>query len=179
MQYLTRVFWSVLGEITSCVLVVTVLAVIGVSWEEGFFDGDDPIGVTFGCGEPCTITFSRGGVAERFDRTADAALRGERKQIRIDGLCASACASFADKARDRVCITERARFGFHKGIEMSFNFRSGFEYAREDPPLSESVVKWIHQHGGFPSDGLLIMDAREASRFWRLCDTDASPPHRP
>lgn len=65
-------------------------------------------------GETCVISSNPGGNVRQFLAAASEVLRGAKRMIVIDGTCASACVIFADVARERVCITRKARFAFHK-----------------------------------------------------------------
>ena len=95
------------------------------------------------------------------------------KQIRIDGLCGSACATFADEARPNVCITQNAVFGFHK------EKCSLYAWTREppadeltvytDPRFSTDIAMWVNKHGGYPVERVLLMNYDEAAAFWPQC----------
>lgn len=122
------------------------------------------------CGEPCLIASNAGGELVFFLRAADEVNAGSRQLIVIDGDCQSACAAFADKARARVCITPTARFGFHKATVYSADLTR--RLGAVDPPQSEDIQAWVAANGGYPPDGMRMMGAAEAARFWRTC-TDA------
>jgi hypothetical protein len=126
------------------------------------------------CGEPCVIRYSPGGELKRFQAAAAAVKRGARRLVVIDGPCISACAVFADIARSKVCITDRAVFGFHKATLVSLrSLRNGRVLERQlgvkDPPHSRDIVRWVKSRGGFPRQGLRRMSARQAASFWRRC----------
>jgi hypothetical protein len=112
------------------------------------------------CGEPCVIKSSPGG---------------EVKTFQADGPCFSACAIFADLARSKVCVTSRARFGFHKATLMavlSSEDGSGkrLEYlGRQDPPHSSDIAGWVQSKGGFPRKGFRTMSAAQAGQFFKRC----------
>lgn len=136
---------------------------------------DRALRAAFGsCGEPCVIRYSPGGELTRFQAAAAAVRRGARRLVVIDGPCISACAVFADVARSKVCITDRAVFGFHKATLVSLrSLRSGLVVKRQlavsDPPHSSDIARWVKQRGGFPRQGLRRMDSRQAAAFWRRC----------
>jgi hypothetical protein len=137
--------------------------------------GDGAFAAAFGaCGQTCVIKFNPGGEERVFIAAARAVRAGAKRVVVIDGPCISACALFADVAREKVCVTSRARFGFHKSTSYQvFAFRSGMqvyrELGQEDPSHSRDIALWVQQRGGFPSQGLRIMSAREATQFWRRC----------
>jgi hypothetical protein len=122
------------------------------------------------CGEPCLVGSNGGGELAYFLRAADEVNAGSRELIVIDGACQSACAAFADKARAHVCITPAARFGFHKATVYSADLSK--RLGAVDPPQSADIQAWVAANGGYPPDGMRMMDATEAARFWRPC-TDA------
>ena len=131
-------------------------------------------------GEGTTISSSKGGEVELFARAAEE-VRKKAWEITIDGPCMSACAIFADKARPNVCVTENASFGFHKIIitgelvrtpmpsNMKFRGRSRSFVIKEDPVLSADIAAWVAAHGGFPTKGMLTMNAATANAFWPMC----------
>ncbi|HEV2125120.1 MAG TPA: hypothetical protein VGW38_20410 [Chloroflexota bacterium] len=133
------------------------------------------VAAAFGsCGNPCVITYSPGGNVATFMSAAQAVRAGAKKLVVIDGPCISACAIFADVARAKVCITDRAKFGFHKASGFTVQRRADGRAAvralgRRDPPHSRDIARWVQQRGGFPRDGLRVMTAREAGQFWRRC----------
>lgn len=109
------------------------------------------------CGYPCVIRENRGGSLHDFEMLA-ALVRVRKTLIIIDGPCISACALFADMARQYVQITKSASFHFHKTS------------VEEDPPQSPDIARWVNAHGGFPafiSNCLTQMPFEEARRFWR------------
>jgi len=109
------------------------------------------------CGNPCVIRENPGGVVKDFEWLASLVnVRGQI--IVIDGICASACALFADQARRYIRITDRAEFLFHKTSDGS------------DPPHSPDIAAWVNANGGFPSQEsgtLTNMDFDVARRFWQ------------
>jgi hypothetical protein len=124
-----------------------------------------------GCrGEPCRITFSGGGEVTSFLRAAREVSQSGKLVI-IDGPCYSACAMFADRARDSVCITSRAKFGFHQGYELGQIGDSKYYLLlrRFEPEHSSDIARWIKSNGGYPAKGMLTMSYRAASKVWRRC----------
>lgn len=111
------------------------------------------------CGDPCVIHSNNGGRIVVFEDAADEIRRGARKRVVIDGYCASACMVLAARARSKVCITDRATFGFHRTN-------------RGRPiPVSGDMHVWIVRNGGYPAFGATpgFMPNNVARRFWRRC----------
>jgi hypothetical protein len=148
-------------------------------------DRGDLIGILFaGCSDPCVVNYNLGGVADNYIYAAQIVNSGARKQVIIDGDCISACAIFADLARKRVCITQRARFGFHEAAYELYPKQAAAvgvvinpETQYKDPPgHSADIIQWVKRRGDFPKEGLLWMDAKEAEQFWNLCDSQKMAP---
>jgi hypothetical protein len=175
MSYLARALRGMTGELIFYVALGCCYWNLYTACVTGFFD-TDVIGSTFSCGEPCIIENSPGGYLDRFERAAKAVHRGERRQIVIDGRCASACALFADLARPHVCITERAMLAFHKGSGGNLDLTEGLVTFRFDPPQSKDIKQWVEQRGGYPTVGVLRMYSDQAVRFWPLCDLNPPLP---
>ncbi|MEO8669431.1 MAG: hypothetical protein ABI399_13000 [Bauldia sp.] len=124
------------------------------------------------CGEPCVISRNLGGIASEYEAAAHAVLGGARKQIIISGTCASACALFADKVRNVVCVTPRAVFYFHKATLWSAG--PGSEVIRRfAPQQSPDIQAWVMARGGYPAGDrlrdMLAMPAAESHKFFRQC----------
>src|SRR6185437_6538980 len=116
------------------------------------------------CGKPlCHITSNGGGVQENFLKAAEALLEARDGSAEIDGDCISGCTVFAAAARERVCITARARMGFHKGyvsVQVTDNgFLTGEEVITtyEDPVYPADLLSWLREHNGLPYHRLFIM----------------------
>ena len=124
-------------------------------------------------GQTCVISSNPGGNVSQFLAAANEVLQGAKRLVVIDGPCASACVIFADVARERVCITRNASFGFHKATVLrAEQGRSGQRLravARRDPPHSRDIASWVRRNGGFPEQGMRTMDNRQAGQFWRRC----------
>lgn len=117
----------------------------------------------------CVIRSSRGGDVAAARRAARSLLAGPTRRVAVDGPCRSACALFADLARERVCVTPRARFEFHKARLLAGTGNAARVVRREDPPHSPDIAGWVARRGGFPLKGFLTMPSAEARRFWRPC----------
>lgn len=124
-------------------------------------------------GQTCVIRDNPGGDVRKF-LAAAAEIRKSGRRVVIDGQCASACAIFADVAREKVCITKRATFGFHKAsvfkAQVTGNVRKWERIARHDPEHSRDIANWVQRNGGFPVRGLNVMPASEGAKFWRRCE---------
>ena len=124
----------------------------------------DYVNVTIGCDEPCVITKNNGGNLLSFRKAADEVLSGRRTRIIITGLCASACAYFADLVREKTCITPSAVFGFHQAVN------TGDPRVRTIPVHSPEIHAWVMDNGGFPPpSGMRFMPYAEARKFWKTC----------
>lgn len=134
----------------------------GVRLTEGVV-GDSSAGFVRGmlsaCGEdPCVIGNNSGGKVADFEELVRV-VRKRKIDVVIVGECASACAMFADLARDRVRITPTATFAFH---------RTNFE---TKPPASPDIMEWVESNGGFPSNAsgkTTVMRYPDTLRYWSL-----------
>jgi hypothetical protein len=99
------------------------------------------------------------------------ALRGSGEKVAIDGACLSACTMVLGVIpRERICVTPRARLGFHaawhpteKGIVTS---RSATKLLMDIYP--EHVRVWIKSHGGL-SRRLLVLSGSELTAMYSTC----------
>jgi hypothetical protein len=100
-----------------------------------------------------------------------ATLRDSGERVMIDGSCFSACTLVTIIPKDRVCITERAKLGFHAGW---FEGKSGKRIISAEgtqlvyelyPPM---IQRWIAHHGGLGSR-VIVMKGRELAAVYRLC----------
>lgn len=121
-------------------------------------------------GDPCVVKFNPGGEIGSFKAAARELKRSGRRVV-IDGPCLSACAILADEARGRVCVTSKARFGFHKGYVLAQPAAGGPPrlVKRFTPGHSRDIAGWVRKHGGYPSRGFNVMGARAAKNIWRSC----------
>lgn len=132
------------------------------NWQIYYADKDPEMAVfgPKGCGDPCVITFNKGGVAQPFINMA-VLIKMYGRLLIVDGPCVSACGVLADLARPFVYITPRASFYFHMGTELNGE--------RVLPPVSYDIAWWIQAHGGFPFKDLLPMEFDDAKLFWPVC----------
>jgi 2-oxoglutarate dehydrogenase complex, dehydrogenase (E1) component, and related enzymes len=131
----------------------------------------DVVSDVLGCeGDPCVVSFNPGGEIGSFKAAAREIKRSGRRVV-IDGPCLSACAILADQARNRVCVTSKARFGFHKGYELRRASAGGpiRLVRRFNPSHSADIAGWVSKRGGYPSRGFRVMQAGDAKRIWRGC----------
>ena len=125
----------------------------------------------------CIIRENRGGDVALYQRAAREVL-AEGKNLVIDGFCASACVVLADLARSRTCITLDAEIAVHKTSIMEVpadaviggpDLPAGRLLRRSDPPQSADINRWVYAHGGYPSEGAMVMPVDAARSFWPLC----------
>lgn len=125
------------------------------------------------CDSPCVISYSLGGVSRDFEAQAQD-LRRAHTPIIVDGPCISACTILVDDARELVCITPRAWFGYHMGTKnygmqpVGVPLRPASDYV----PHSYSTPglnAWIKREGGLPKETLLRLDFDQAKAFYRVC----------
>lgn len=126
------------------------------------------------CGTPCVVNVNHGGNIDAF-LDATHRLVSEGRSLVINGPCDSACSLAAAIARPHVCITARATFGLHKGtVSQGGVALSRFDMTAMYP---RDIAHWIHRKGGLPGVDvhdrrLLIMQNRDARRFFRVCRLD-------
>jgi hypothetical protein len=101
-----------------------------------------------------------------------AAMRDSGERVMIDGSCFSACTLVtALIPRDRVCVTERARLGFHAGWfqnragdQVPSPTGTGVLYAMY-PPV---IKRWIASQGGL-GHRTIVLAGRELAAIYRPC----------
>jgi hypothetical protein len=123
------------------------------------------------------IAEDRGGQIGHYLQ-AFAMLRSSGERVIIDGNCLSACTLVLGLIpRSRLCVTPRARFGFH----------AAWMPGRNGQPVTStmgtralwniypaSVRHWINRHGGL-SRHMIYLQGRDLHHIVRAC----APPHRP
>ena len=100
------------------------------------------------------------------------ALRGTGERVIIDGPCLSACTMVLGVIpRERICVTPRARLGFHaawhpgnKGKPVTS--KAATQLLMEIYP--EHVRAWIKERGGL-SRKLLVLSGRELAAMYPTC----------
>jgi hypothetical protein len=103
---------------------------------------------------------------------AFATLRGTGETVMIDGPCLSACTLILGiLSPDQVCVTRRARLGFHAAWQPDHKGRpisssSGTQVLMEVYPAK--VRNWIRRKGGL-SRKMIFLQGRELAAFYRRC----------
>jgi hypothetical protein len=91
----------------------------------------------------------------------------------IDGPCLSACTMLLGVIpRNRICVTPRARLGFHAAWHPSGNGQQ--VTSREATQLlmdiyPENVRSWIARRGGL-SPRMMYLSGRELTAMYQTCD---------
>lgn len=147
--------------------------------------------VKYDCGDDVCIVRENYGGTPLLHRWAAERVLEKGTQVRIEGICYSACVIFASMARTNVCITGDAKMGIHLGIRQVYynekhekvditsipNFEwgrpppKGF-YARDEyftPKYGDDIIAWADQHGKMTGDEMYVMTHEEALQFWRPC----------
>jgi|SRR3954451_21235298 hypothetical protein len=117
------------------------------------------------------ITNDRGGLIESYVmRYQRLATTGE--SVIIDGLCASACTILlSELPYDKICVTSRARLGFH----AAYNYRSnGRTFTDPEATLMlystypTPVRRWIESRGGLRPH-IIILTGKPLHTMYRSC----------
>jgi hypothetical protein len=101
------------------------------------------------------------------------ALRGSGERVIIDGPCLSACTMVLGVIpRERICVTPRARLGFHAAWHPGDNGRP--VESREATQLlmeiyPENVRSWIARRGGL-SPRMKFLTGRELTAMYQTCE---------
>jgi hypothetical protein len=106
-----------------------------------------------------------------------AGLRESGERVIIDGTCASACTIVLGAVpRERICITPRARLGFHAAWEFGQAGRpvtnpmaTRFLLAMYPP----SVRSWIRRRGGL-NGKMIYLSGRELASMYPRCGTETA-----
>src|SRR5512136_698261 len=118
------------------------------------------------------IAEDRGGQIGHYLQTFTS-VRSSGETVVIDGNCLSACTLVLGLVpHERICATQRARFGFHAAWMPDHNGRPvtsplGTEALWSIYPAS--VKRWINRHGGL-SRKMIFMEGRELSGIVASCD---------
>jgi hypothetical protein len=119
------------------------------------------------------ISEDRGGQIGQYLQ-AFAALRSSGEDVVVDGNCFSACTLVLGLIpRERICVTPRARFGFHAAWMPDENGRPvtspmGTQALWNVYP--SRVRHWIGRHGGL-SRKMIFLEGRALARIVRPCGT--------
>jgi hypothetical protein len=126
------------------------------------------------------ISEDRGGQIGRY-LEAFATVRSSGDRVVVDGNCLSACTLVLGVVpRERICATQRARFGFHAAWMPDRDGRPvtsplGTQALWSIYPAS--VRRWISQHGGL-SRKMIFMQGQDLNGIVASCDRDGREPVR-
>jgi hypothetical protein len=108
---------------------------------------------------------------DRFQR-----VRSTDEMVVIDGFCVSACTIvLASVSHDRICVTSRARFGFHAAWDIGphgrkITNREATQTLYLMYPFE--VRRWIDQRGGL-TQHMIFLSGRELEAMYRPCHMDS------
>jgi hypothetical protein len=119
------------------------------------------------------ITSDRGGQIGPYMAKFDA-LRNSGQSVIIDGSCLSACTMVLGVIpRDRLCVTPRARLGFHAAWRLEAGRQvtspDGTELLMSAYP--QPVRDWIARRGGL-SPRLMYLSGNELASMYPVCQRD-------
>jgi hypothetical protein len=101
------------------------------------------------------------------------ALRNSGERVIIDGPCLSACTMLLGVIpRERICVTSRARLGFHAAWHPGQNgrpvqSRAATKLLMEIYP--DNVRSWISRQGGL-SQRMIYLNGRELAAMYATCN---------
>jgi len=102
-----------------------------------------------------------------------AAMRDSGERVIIDGNCFSACTLVtAMIPKERICVTERAVFGFHAGWtdretgQPVINAEGTRLLYEMYPP---AIRSWINNHGGLGAR-IILLKGRELAALYQRCE---------
>jgi hypothetical protein len=101
------------------------------------------------------------------------ALRNSGERVIIDGPCLSACTMLLGVIpRERICVTSRARLGFHAAWHPGQNgrpvqSRAATKLLMEIYP--DNVRSWISRRGGL-SERMIFLNGRELASMYPTCN---------
>ena len=104
-------------------------------------------------------------------------LRNSGQNVIIDGSCLSACTMVLGVIpRDRLCVTARARLGFHSAWRSDQTGRQTVSQEGTELLMSvypQQVRNWISRRGGL-SPGLIYLTGDELASMYPRCDGSAT-----
>jgi hypothetical protein len=102
-----------------------------------------------------------------------AALRGSGERVIIDGPCLSACTMVLGVIpRERICVTPRARLGFHAAWHPGSNGRPVASPQATQLLMNiypAHVRSWIERRGGL-SPRMMYLSGRELAAMYQTCE---------
>jgi hypothetical protein len=108
-------------------------------------------------------------------------VRSSGETVVIDGYCASACTIVLGAvAHDRICVTSRARLGFHAAWDSGSNGRKRTNAEATQALYSMypfEVRRWIDQRGGLTSH-VIVLSGRELAAMYHPCYRDSQASSR-
>jgi hypothetical protein len=108
-------------------------------------------------------------------------VRGSGERVIIDGVCASACTIVLGSVpRDKICVTARARLGFHAAWDLGSGGRM-----ITDPEATQALYfmypfeirRWLDQRGGL-TPHMIFLSGRELAAMYHLCYFDSQASSR-
>ena len=100
------------------------------------------------------------------------ALRSSGERVIIDGPCLSACTMLLGVIpKNRICVTPRARLGFHAAWHPGENGRPVTSRAATQLLMDiypDNVRAWINEHGGL-SPRIMYLSGRELTAMYQSC----------
>jgi hypothetical protein len=101
-----------------------------------------------------------------------AVLRSSGERVVIDGPCLSACTMLLGVIpRERICVTSRARLGFHAAWHPGDDGRPVTSRAATQLLMDiypQHVRSWIKVHGGL-SPKMMYLTGRDLSAMYQTC----------
>jgi hypothetical protein len=103
-------------------------------------------------------------------------VRSSGEKVVIDGYCVSACTIVLGTVpHDKICVTPRARLGFHAAWDIGSNGRK-----ITNPEATQSLYSmypfevrhWIDQRGGL-TPHMIFLSGRELAAMYRPCYLDS------
>jgi hypothetical protein len=99
-------------------------------------------------------------------------LRDSGQQVIIDGPCLSACTLVLGIVpRERICVTRRARLGFHAAWDHGVNGHPTTSVGGTQLLMAvypQHVKRWIAKKGGLTRN-MKILSGRELAAMYRSC----------
>jgi hypothetical protein len=103
-------------------------------------------------------------------------LRSSGEMVIIDGFCASACTIVLGSVpHDRICVTSRARLGFHAAWDPGSNGRKIINTEATQSlylMYPSEVRRWIDQRGGL-TPRMIFLGGSELAALYRPCYLDS------
>jgi hypothetical protein len=108
-------------------------------------------------------------------------VRSSGEMVIIDGYCASACTIvLGTVAHDKICVTTRARLGFHAAWDPGSNGRKITNPEATQTLYSmypSEIRRWIDQRGGL-TPHVIFLSGRELAAVYRPCYLDSQASSR-